>query len=74
MCTYSCTSNNLKGNDHSITYYPVPSNFVCNNVTRPDPSKSDNKQYRGGYTIYLKDIERFRDKWNLFGKVSDDAA
>jgi hypothetical protein len=49
-----------------IDYYPVMSKFVSRKSRKPDEAKSDADQYRKGFTIWLEDIEKFKDDWSAF--------
>jgi hypothetical protein len=48
----------------SIEYYIVPSKTVSEKMVY---EKNKNSEW---YSIYLKDIEPYRDKWSFFGKPS----
>jgi hypothetical protein len=44
-----------------ISYYPVTSRFVAKNVHYPG-------EYRTGWSIWRNKIEKFKNKWNIFGR------
>jgi len=48
-----------------VSYYPVPSRFVSENVHSPGV-------YRNGWSIWLDKIKKFRDKWEVFGPPNGD--
>jgi hypothetical protein len=64
-----------KKKDDLVTYYPVRSKFIADNIRRPNPDKPLTEQWRKGYSIDLtknqkwhtKGIERFKNKWHIFG-------
>ncbi len=52
--------------EEEISYYPVSSLVVKKKSMRPDPSKSEDKQYRAGFTLWEKDIEKYKNDWSVF--------
>lgn len=56
------TKNGLE----EISYFPVPSKIVAQKSRLPNPGKSEDDQYRPGYSIDLKEIEMFKDNWQIF--------
>jgi hypothetical protein len=53
--------------EEEISYYPVRSTFVAKKCRFPNPEKPEDQQYRKGFTMDLKDVERSKGKWSIFG-------
>ena len=53
--------------EEEISYYPVRSTFVAKKCRLPNPEKPEDQQYRKGFTMDLKDVERSKGKWSIFG-------
>lgn len=56
-----------KGKEEEISYFPVSSAFVAEHCRLPNPERPEDDQYRPGFSMDLKKVERFEANWSIFG-------